>query len=94
MKVVYLPTARPDLAWFGRYYRTVFPAGRQNARRQIETAEQMLKRHPELGHRLEEGDLRELRIARTPFSLIYRRRGETIEVLRIWDGRADRADPF
>jgi hypothetical protein len=40
-----------------------------------------------LGHLTDEADVLEFVISRTPFSLLYRIKGDTLEVLRLWDNR-------
>jgi plasmid stabilization system protein ParE len=90
MKVVFLPSSDEDVRWFTRYYRVTFPEGRRNARAQMARALTTLANNPRIGHLFEETELREYVIPRTPFSLIYRIAGQHIEILRLWDGRANR----
>lgn len=90
MRVVLLDSAREDLIWFRRYYRLVFPEGRREGVRHFDKAVEALGDMPGLG-RILDGGHREMAIARTPFSLVYRLRDNRIEVLRVWDLRADRA---
>ena len=91
MKIVYLASARDDLVWMRAYYTRVFPEGSTRAAAHFRAAQKMLSANPELGRATDVPDVRELQIARTPFSIIYRVDRERIEVLRIWDGRADRS---
>ena len=53
--------------------------------------EKLLSANPVIGHASEFAGVRELAIARTPFSFIYRIAEDRIEFLRVWDARADRA---
>lgn len=88
MKVVYLKSAAQDIAWFRYYYRSIFPAGNQNARASIKSLQKLLAANPYIGHTSEthKGAL-EFPVRNTPFSLIYRVTKTQIEVLRLWDER-------
>ena len=91
MKIVYLDGARADIVWMRRYYTRVFPEGYKRARRHFKATESLLAQNPRAGHKTEFVEVFELAIARTPFSLIYFVTHDQIEVLRVWDARADRA---
>ena len=91
MELVYLPSTIADLNWFRAYYTQVFPDGLRRAQQQFFTMEHLLRDNPHLGHKTEFANVRELQIARTPFCVIYRLTPRRIEVLRIWDNRADPA---
>ncbi|KQT64397.1 type II toxin-antitoxin system RelE/ParE family toxin [Aureimonas sp. Leaf460] len=91
MRVVLLDTARTDLIWFRRYYRRVFPEGGREGVRRFNRMLKALALMPELG-RVVVADNREVQISRTPFSIVYRVRSDRIEVLRVWDQRADRRE--
>ena len=90
MKIVYLARAVADIGWMRLYYTGVFPEGQKRARHQFRAIERLIRENPLLGHPADIEGVRELVIPRTPFSFIYRVRAERIEVLRIWDNRADR----
>ena len=92
MSIVYSPSARDDLTWMRTYYSRVFPDGAVNARRHLKAAEKNLCANPEIGRPSEVATLRELPIARTPFSIVYAIRHNRILILRVWDGRAERSD--
>lgn len=85
MKLVYLSTAFPDIMWMRRYYRDVFPQGAKKAREQLVAVERLIMNNPDIGKPFHEG--RQFPITRTPFAIIYRLRGDTIEVVRVWDSR-------
>lgn len=91
MRIVYLRRARADAMWLRRYYTVVFPEGAKAARAHLRAAERLLAENPHVGRPGGVESARELQIGRTPFALIYRVTTDRIEVLRIWDGRADRA---
>jgi plasmid stabilization system protein ParE len=87
VRVVYLDTALPDIVWWRRYYGRVFPDGRRKAGVRLLRAVASLEANPYLGRPTEEAGVLEFVIARTPFSLLYRIKGDTLEVLRLWDNR-------
>jgi len=91
MKLVYLPAAIADIAWMRRYYARIFPEGQKRAREHFRAAERLLSENPRIGRVIDKPNVRELVVARTPFSFIYRVNLGRIEVLRVWDNRAGRA---
>lgn len=92
MKLVFLPSTRPDLLWMRTYYTSVFPAGARRAAEHYRLACSVIRENPLIGHSLEDiPEIREFAIQRTPFSVIYRVIDDRIEVLRIWDQRGDRS---
>ncbi|MCQ0988522.1 type II toxin-antitoxin system RelE/ParE family toxin [Jiella marina] len=93
MKIVFLEQAVADLVWFKRYYQEVFQSGAIGAARHYRRSMDLLAVHPMAGREVE-GGVREWPIRRTPFCVIYRLKSERIEVLRIWDKRADNSDAF
>lgn len=90
MKLVYLPTAFPDVVWMRRYYRNIFPQGAKKAREQLYAVERLIMENPNVGRHFREG--REFPIVRTPFVMVYRVRGDTIEIVRVWDARRNPED--
>jgi len=88
MQVIFLPSTKSDLRWYRQYYQTVFPEGATQAQKQFLLFKQMLKANPFIGHTSEYiAEVRELHIARTPFTILYRVTDTHIEVLRVWDTR-------
>jgi plasmid stabilization system protein ParE len=88
VEIVFLRAALKDLVWFRQYYKAVFPEGSAKARTQFTSIIQVLIDNPFIGHiSTDHIDVRELHIARTPFTVIYRIKDTTIEVLRVWDDR-------
>ena len=92
MKLVFLPSTRGDLSWMRTYYTRTFPGGAKRAAAAYFAACELVRDHPAAGRPVEgmQG-VRELTIARTPFSFIYRVVEKRIEVLRVWDQRGNRA---
>lgn len=91
MKIVYLPSTLDDLEWSHRYYTHVFPEGAENAVHQLETIKNLLLSNPLIGTTVE-GSVKEFSIPNTPFSYIYRVRGDELQVLRVWDERRNPTD--
>jgi len=88
MRIVYLPSTRPDLLWFRQYYQVVFTEGDAQARVHFHAMQRLLISNPYIGRKVDgQQNVRELQIARTPFSVIYRVTTNQIEVLRVWDSR-------
>lgn len=88
MKIVFLPSAAQDIAWFRYYYRSVFPAGDENARNNLMAIQKLLAANPYVGHPSPSHDnLRELHVKKTPFTPVYRVTEVQIEILRLWDER-------
>lgn len=89
MKIIYLESTRPDLAWYRLYYESVFPAGAKKAAIQYLKAIEALVDNPRLGRVISGEQARRYSVQRTPFVIFYRLTGDHIEVVRIWDQRAD-----
>ena len=88
MKVVVLPTAVQDIAWFRHYYRAVFPAVSDGARANLRAVQALIAANPYIGHPSEaHPEVREYPVKRTPLVVIYRVSPDQIEILRLWDGR-------
>lgn len=94
MKLQYLEAARLDISWWRYYYRKTFPQGSNNAYRHLAACERVLKENPRLGIQIEGRDLRKLSIPNTPFAIIYRIRGETLEIIRVYDMRQQASEGF
>jgi len=93
MQIVFLPSSLDDLAWFKKYYVTVFPDGADKANSQFLAIQQLLIEDPYIGVQNERFDeIRELKIPRIPFTAIYRVKNDRMEILRILDERSK--NPF
>lgn len=90
MRIVFLKSARLDVAWFREYYAVKFPAGQSNAVVHLQEAKVLLKTYPNIGHPSDTESLRELQVLKTPFMLVYRIRADEIQIVRLWDQRAER----
>jgi tryptophan synthase alpha chain len=89
MKLVYLASANEDLAWFQEYHGRIFHAGSERATRRYVRAVNTLCDHPFMGRQVDETGLRSYSIPHLPFAIIYRVTREHIEIVRVWDQRAD-----
>lgn len=91
MKIIFQASADDDVKWFIRYYSKRFPEGRRQARFQMARTFENLSNNPQIGHPVEGTTQREYSIPRTPFTLIYQIENNQVEILRVWDGRANPA---
>ena len=89
MKLIYLDSTKPDFAWFRVYYGSVFPEGAAQAAARYVRAIDILQRSPYIGRPIGQDGLRKLSIPKTPFSVFYRLTEDHIEIVRVWDQRAD-----
>lgn len=88
MKIVFVPSAIRDIGWFRHYYTAVFPAGDKKAQQNLRSIQTLLATNPYIGTPSREHDgVRQLRVPKTPFTLIYRVTEVQIEILRLWDER-------
>ncbi|MGL5362870.1 MAG: type II toxin-antitoxin system RelE/ParE family toxin [Bosea sp. (in: a-proteobacteria)] len=95
MKIIFRRSCLADLAWFRSYYASAFPEGQNSAKAHFKQACLMLAANPQIGRAKEfEPRIRELVIARTPFSFVYTIGETEILVLRLLDNRAERPDSF
>ncbi|MCY0146289.1 hypothetical protein OEG84_00785 [Hoeflea sp. G2-23] len=89
MKLVFLPSTVPDLRWFKAFYVNVVSDGKARAGRQFLAIQALLKANPLIGHPSDKGNgAREHHMLKTPFTFVYRVREDRIEVLRVFDARA------
>ena len=88
MRIVYLRSAAGDLRWLRSYYERVFPEGAEKAREAVRRMEDLVAGNPFVGTVTHRAEVRRLRIARTPFFVLYRPTSERIEILRVIDSRS------
>jgi plasmid stabilization system protein ParE len=89
MKLIYLASTRSDLDWFRTYYGTVFTEGAVAARRHYAKAIDNILESPYIGRSIGPEGLRKLSVPKTPFAIIYQVVEDRIEIVRVWDQRAD-----
>jgi plasmid stabilization system protein ParE len=89
MKLVFREDAKRDLRWFSKYYALNFPEGRKQAELRFAAAIKLVLDNPRAGNRIEGLVVRKMAVQRTPFVLIYAITGDTIDIIRVWDARAD-----
>ena len=90
MQIIYLRRALADMSWVRRYYSKVFPQGRVRANEQLTKAEQIISENPLAGKPSENvRGAREWVVGRTPFSLVYSVKNNSIEILRVVDNRSN-----
>ena len=91
MKIIYLQAALQDMVWFRKYYASVFPAGKRSARRVLLQTEGLIADNPLIGQATSpDSHTREFPLLHTPFNMLYRVTPDHIEILRIFDNRAER----
>jgi plasmid stabilization system protein ParE len=90
MKFVFKARALDDLEWLERYYTEIFPDGSSRAERQFFKTKGILKDFPDIGRSVKNKNQREYIVPGIPFSFIYRRKSDRIEILRILDLRSNR----
>lgn len=88
MKITYLEGAQQDIAWFRKYYASVFPAGKNSASKHYLDAIKNLTQNPQIGQAIEGTSARKLVVSRTPFAIVYRIFPNEIRIYRLLDGRA------
>ena len=89
MQIKFLPSTKADLRWFKRYYSEVFPAGRAKADQQFRGLLVLLKNQPLVGQEHEDHPgVFEYVLPRVPFTVMYRIKGEAIEIMRLYDQRS------
>ena len=95
MEIIFRRSCTADLQWFRRYYQSVFPDGQLAAKAHFQKAYDALRLNPEIGHPAHETlPVRELVIARTPFSFLYYIDRDRIVVIRVLDNRGERPGDF
>ena len=65
------------------------PVAARAVARRIRDAAQLLRANPRAGTPAHIEDARIWVVARTPYLIVYRVRGETLEILRLWHSRRD-----
>ncbi|WP_299381011.1 type II toxin-antitoxin system RelE/ParE family toxin [uncultured Kiloniella sp.] len=90
MQIKFLAKAKADLRWFKQYYVQVFPAGQTKANQQYAGLLILLKSQPGAGHPAEDlPDVLEYVLPGIPFTVLYRIKGDTIEIMRLYDQRSE-----
>ncbi len=92
MRLRYLPTAEPGLRWFRFYYRRNPQLDHAKAIDALRRAEAMLAEFPFSGAVYEDFEnVREQKVLRTPFSLLYSVARETVWIIDVRDQRGQRS---
>lgn len=87
MRVIWAPRAQRRLQEIVEFIATDRPSAAVHLLGQLVSAARTLAEHPQLGRRGRLRGTRELVVAGTPYLLIYRVSGDTLEVLTVFDGR-------
>ncbi len=87
--VVIVQRAIVDLRWFRVYYDDIFPEGLSRANAQIDKILRLLASYPKMGRPAGKSPRRQFSIPNIPFTIVYRDKGDVIEILRILDQRSE-----
>lgn len=92
MKLTYLASSEPGLAWMRAYYRQNPQLSRAKALQALQRAENDLKQFPFSGPKFGDMDrVREYQIKGTAFSLLYAVERDQIWIIDVRDGRGLRS---
>jgi len=92
MNLVFLQTAQAGLRWMKQYYRQQPQLNADRVFNSLDSALDRLTQEPFVGHVFDDFKVvRELPIARCPFSIIYTTRDDTIYIIDIRDQRGLRS---
>jgi toxin ParE1/3/4 len=83
MQVVWLKSATLDLYRVREFIRQDNPSSAVKVGARIEAAVDSLARFPEMGHVGEVPGTRELVISSLPYSVVYRLKGDSVQILRV-----------
>ena len=87
MAILWTQPAVADLYRVREHIRFENPAAAEKVGAVIETASNNLLRYPEMGRRGEVAGTRELPISGLPYFLVYRLKGDAVQILRVLHGR-------
>jgi toxin ParE1/3/4 len=90
MRIQWTPAAAADLQNLSDYLKDHHPHYRQPTMRKVYAAVQSLKDWPHRGRVGREEGTRELLFPPLPYIAVYRAKGQSIEVLRIYHGAQER----
>ena len=90
MRIQWTPAAAADLQNLSDYLKDHHPHYRQPTVRKVYAAVQSLKEWPHRGRVGREEGTRELLFPPLPYIAVYRVKGQSIEVLRIYHGAQER----
>jgi toxin ParE1/3/4 len=90
MRIRWTPAAAADLQHLSDYLKDHHPHYQEPTLRKVFAAVQSLKEWPHRGRPGREERTRELLFPPLPYIAVYRVRGDSIEVLRIYHGAQDR----
>ena len=87
MKIVWLELAVLDLHQVREYIGQENPAAAESTGDKIESTVRNLARFPDMGRVGRRPQTRELIIPRLPFRVVYRVRGDTVQILRVYHSK-------
>jgi toxin ParE1/3/4 len=87
MDILWLSRATADLYQVSAHIRQDNPRAAERVGAAIEAATQQLRRYLEMARPGKVAGTRELVVTGTPYLVVYRLRGETVEILRVLHGK-------
>lgn len=89
LKVVYLERAWLDLARFKIYYQKYFPEGAAKANARLMKCTGLMSNFPDMGRPIGKAQRRCFSIPDTPYTVLYQRTDNRLEIVRILDQRSE-----
>ncbi len=90
MKVEWTHPALADLIEAQIYISQQNPQAAQEVAQKVWDASQQLVNNPEIGRKGNIEGTREWVVGQTPYLIVYRIKGEQLQILRVWHGRQNR----
>ena len=87
LKLRWTRPALADLIEAQQYIARDNPSAAQTVAQRVWEAANNLTDHPEIGRKGHVEGTREWLVSQTPYLIVYRVRGDAIEILRVWHGR-------
>ena len=87
LKLRWARPALADLIEAQQYIARDNPSAAQTVAQRVWEAANNLSFHPEIGRQGHVEGTREWLVSQTPYLIVYRVKGDTVEILRVWHGR-------
>lgn len=94
MRIVWLELAILDLHQVREFIRLESPPAAEKTGELIQTTVKNLARFPDMGRTGRRPQTRELVIPKLPYRIVYRVRGDTVQILRIYHTKRKWPQPF
>jgi plasmid stabilization system protein ParE len=95
MKITFAKCSGESLVWFQKYYDANFPEGKINAYNNLESTISIIGNFPDIGKNCPGyKNVKEFKIQKTPFAILYRIKKDEVEILNLWDSRQENIENF